>query len=164
MKLFASTTSALLIFSLLTGCATIMSHNKWPLAVNSTPKGAYIEITDKKGQLVFDGYTPAFLELKSGAGFFSKQSYKVRISMDGYEEREIPVECNLNGWYLGNLVFGGFIGFLIVDPATGAMYKLDKKFVNVKLKEVSSSKAPSLRIMDINELTDDERSNLVRME
>lgn len=31
----------------------------------------------------------------------------------------------MDGWYMGNLLFGGFIGFLIVDPATGAMWKLD---------------------------------------
>ena len=27
----------------------------------------------------------------------------------------------MNGWYIGNILFGGLIGFLIVDPLTGAM-------------------------------------------
>lgn len=30
----------------------------------------------------------------------------------------------MNGWYIGNLLFGGIIGLLIVDPATGAMWTL----------------------------------------
>ena len=30
---------------------------------------------------------------------------------------------------LGNLVFGGLIGYIIVDPLTGAMWKLDERFV-----------------------------------
>jgi hypothetical protein len=30
----------------------------------------------------------------------------------------------MDGWYIGNILFGGVIGFLIVDPATGAMWKL----------------------------------------
>lgn len=32
----------------------------------------------------------------------------------------------MDGWYWGNILFGGLIGMLAVDPATGAMYKLPK--------------------------------------
>jgi hypothetical protein len=31
----------------------------------------------------------------------------------------------MDGWYIGNILFGGLIGILIVDPLTGAMWKLD---------------------------------------
>jgi len=35
-------------------------------------------------------------------------------------------------WYLaGNIVFGGIAGWLIVDPLTGAMWRLSPKEVNV---------------------------------
>lgn len=32
----------------------------------------------------------------------------------------------INGWYLGNLLFGGLLGWVIIDPITGAMYKFDE--------------------------------------
>lgn len=39
----------------------------------------------------------------------------------------------MDGWYFGNILFGGLIGFLIVDPATGAMYTLKPDTLNVHL-------------------------------
>jgi hypothetical protein len=90
----------------------------------SNPARATVIITEKFGHQVFRGKTPLVTKLRSGAGFFSKESYTVTISLPGYQTKEIHVECKLNGWYFGNIFFGGVIGMLIVDPATGAMYKL----------------------------------------
>lgn len=45
----------------------------------------------------------------------------------------MPLQANLNPWYFGNLLFGGFIGFLIVDPATGAMWKIEDTMVSTTL-------------------------------
>lgn len=52
----------------------------------------------------------------------------------------------MDGWYIGNLLFGGLIGMLIVDPATGAMYKLDDSVyatLPVNPSDVSPSPTPS---------------------
>ena len=35
------------------------------------------------------------------------------------------VSSSLNGWYWGNILVGGLIGMLIVDPISGAMYEID---------------------------------------
>ena len=51
------------------------------------------------------------------------------------------MQSNLNGWYLaGNLLFFRlcFIGWLIVDPATGAMWTLSPDTINAKMKEETS--------------------------
>lgn len=84
--------------------------------------------------------------------------------MNGYDEKIISVECKLNGWYMGNIVFGGLIGLLIVDPATGAMYKLDVDYIHETLTKTTSSIDPSLKIMHINELSDTMKEYLVRIE
>ena len=34
------------------------------------------------------------------------------------------LESEVDSWYFGNILFGGLIGMLIIDPATGAMWKL----------------------------------------
>ena len=41
-------------------------------------------------------------------------------------------DAYLNGWYIGNVVFGGLIGLLIVDPETGAMWRLDENPIGVE--------------------------------
>jgi hypothetical protein len=129
----------LVVVLLLSGsCASIVSKSKWPIAVGSTPPGATIQVTNKKGSEVYTGTTPAAFRLKSGAGFFSKESYRVKLSMPGFNEEIIPVECKLNSWYAGNLLLGGVIGGLIVDPATGAMYKLKTNAIHENLSPSSS--------------------------
>ena len=46
------------------------------------------------------------------------------FSKEGYEEQSQTLQSSMDGWYWGNFLFGGLIGMLAVDPATGAMYKL----------------------------------------
>lgn len=161
MKFLSKTLSVVVIISILSGCASIVSRSSWPLTVNTNPNGAKVEITNKKGVVVYNGNTPASMSLKSGAGFFAKQSYNVKLTMDGYGEKIIPVECQLNEWYIGNIVFGGLIGLLIVDPATGAMYKLDREVINETFTNTTSSNEPSLRIMNISDLPESMKKHLV---
>jgi hypothetical protein len=116
------------------GCASIVSKSNYPFTVNSLPQGADVTVVNKKGTEVYRGNTPAQLTLKSSAGFFSKASYLVTIEMEGYQTRTVPVDFVLDGWYFGNILFGGLIGILIVDPATGAMWRLKTEFVDITLQ------------------------------
>jgi len=60
----------------------------------------------------------------------------VRITKDGYEEQSIPIKSSPNGWYIGgNLIFGGLIGWFIVDPLSGAMYTLSPEKVSAAMGE-----------------------------
>jgi uncharacterized protein YceK len=150
----------LLVVCSFSGCASIVSKTKWPFSVESEPSGAHISITNKKGYEVYKGKTPAAMQLKSGAGFFSKESYVVEISMDGYDTKKINVECKLNAWYFGNVVFGGVVGLLIIDPATGAMFKLASEGLTETL---TKSTATTLKILDRNNLPAHWEKHLVRI-
>jgi len=144
-------------------CASIVSKSNWPVIIGTSPIGAAVSITNKKGIEVYKGATPAALTLKSGAGFFVKESYKVKISMTGYDEKIVPLECKMNGWYAGNILIGGIIGLLIVDPATGAMYKLNTDAIHEVLIESSLTQtqaSPSLQILNVNEIPQQWRTNL----
>lgn len=152
MKVFTKFISLIGIVFFLSSCASIVSKSQWPLTVNTNPSGAKIEITDGRGFTVFVGNSPATMRLKSGAGFFAKQSYSVKLTLDGYDEKIIPLECTLNGWYVGNILFGGLIGILIVDPSTGAMYRLERDYIEESFTKTTSSIDPSLRIININEI------------
>ena len=152
----------LFISILFTNCASIVSKSKWPLSINTTPSGAAIEITNREGNVVYNGMTPSTVTLKSSADFFKKESYKVKLTLDGYMEKVVPVECTVNGWYIGNVAFGGLIGLLIVDPATGAMYKLEKEIINESLQPLTADySTPTLKIIDINSLSDEAKAHLI---
>jgi len=47
----------------------------------------------------------------------------------------------MSGWYWGNILIGGLIGMLVVDPLTGAMYKLPDG-ANANLGNPLTAKAP----------------------
>jgi hypothetical protein len=144
----------------LTSCASIVSRTKWPLAIDSKPEGVHVSITNKIGKEVFTGKTPVVTTLKSGSGFFGKESYTVALTYKGIETRKINVECKLNGWYFGNLLIGGLIGLLIVDPATGAMYRLESKDIYEVFIE---NKTSQLKILDLNNIPLEQRAHLIEL-
>jgi len=109
----------------LSGCASIVSKSQYNVAVNSVPEGADFLIKDKSGRKVHSGRTPQTVSLNSDAGFFQGQTYQVDLSKEGYANTSTTLDSSINGWYWGNILFGGLVGLLIVDPATGAMWKLN---------------------------------------
>ena len=150
---------------LLSSCASIVSKSSYPISINSTPSEAKITIFDKKGEEVYRGNTPASMKLDAGSGFFGKARYVVKFEKDGYETKTVPVHFKLDGWYFGNIVFGGLIGMLIVDPATGAMYKLDTEFLNETLtKSMASVEIKKLNILGINEIPSEWKEHLVLLD
>jgi hypothetical protein len=118
---------------LFSSCASIVSKSSSPISIFSAPSEAKIVIKEKKGIEILSGQTPTSLQLKSGSGFFGKTRYQVTFTKTGYDTKTTPVELKLDGWYFGNLLFGGVIGMLIIDPATGVIYKLETEFLNETL-------------------------------
>ena len=147
---------------IMTSCASIVSKSSWPITINSSPSEAKISIKDKKGIEIYTGNTPATLKLKSGSGFFSKARYQVTFEKVGYEKKVVPVEFKLNGWYFGNIIFGGPLGLLIIDPATGAMFKLETEFLNETLtKSVATADTKELKLLDINKIPTEWKNHLI---
>ena len=164
-KIFPKLSAALLAVPfLLSSCATIVSKTSYPVSVDTNPDGATVSITDKRGNEVFKGKSPATVKLKSGAGFFSRAEYQVRVSAPGFAEQVIPVNYKLNGWYFGNLLIGGWLGMLIIDPATGAMWKLDTPPINVHLQRAGiTATQPNLKIIYIKDVPQDMKTQLLRV-
>lgn len=111
--------AALLVLS---GCASIFNGKTQKITLTSAPNGAMAVVTNGAGEKVHTGNTPVTLELNRGAGYFKSESYTVVLSKPGFVPKTVKLTSAVSGWYIGNLLLGGLIGMLAVDPVTGAMY------------------------------------------
>jgi len=147
----------------LSGCSSIVSQSEYAVAISSNPDAANFTVVNKAGQQVHSGVTPATVTLKSSSGYFKGEAYTVTFKKEGYPEKTFTMTSSVDGWYFGNILFGGLIGMLIVDPATGAMYNLPKH-VDVSLEQsVSVRQEDQITIASIETLSREERNQLVKI-
>lgn len=163
----------LVIFCLwpfLWSCATIMGDSTQVIPISSTPGGADVLITDEKGTEVFKGKTPTTVTLQKADGsYFGGKDFIVKITKDQYEEQSIPIKSTPNGWYIGgNLIFGGLIGYLIVDPLNGGMWTLEPEQVSAIMGEQTSYNDPvadgSISIVLLQDVPSSLRAEMTRVE
>ena len=117
-KLIASS----LVILMMSSCASIIHGPTQTVDFSSQPSGATITIDGKEY-----GNTPQAIELRrkgrEKGDKSKKQMYDVKVALDGYYPYELKIKREMDGWFLGNILFGGLIG-IIVDASNGAMYKL----------------------------------------
>lgn len=157
-KPFQITSLACLLITTL-ACATIVGNAVQVMPITSNPVDAEILIKDETGSDIFKGRTPTTVSLNKATGkYFGKKSYAVTIRKDGFEDQTVMVTGSANGWYIaGNLVFGGLIGWLIVDPLNGKMYNLSTEKISMDLRaklpqpavSTSTNALPILQLKDL---------------
>ena len=158
------------------GCATIVSKSQYPVMITSNPSDVEFTVSDVSGRTVVTGRTPTTVTLKAGAGFFKGQHYTVIFEKDGFARSTAPVRRGVDGWYIGgNILVGGVIGWLIVDPMTGAMWTLSDVHANLAPSPTSlkGEDAPhskkhkaedfSFRLISLDELSTELHPHLVRI-
>jgi len=158
----------LAVFVLVTaaaGCASIVGKTMHPVVINSKPDQADIVIVDEGGKTVFAGKTPTTVTLSGGDGYFHAKDYSVTFSKPGFEQHTTVIKRDVSMWYvLGNILFGGLIGWLIVDPVTGAMWTLQEDVTaTLAAKNVSGSTGHTLRIATVNEVPPRYLARMVRI-
>jgi len=137
---YVARVATLALCALFAGCATIVARSTQTMTLTSVPEGATVRITNKNGVAVNSSSTPTTVTLKKGRGYFKPEIYTLSFSKEGYKPVEITVRGEVNGWYFGNVIFGGLIGLLAVDPATGAMFTLRPKEVAATLDTLKVSR------------------------
>ena len=149
----------------LVSCASIVSKSSYPVAFSSEPNLATIIIRDETGTVVHEDMTPATFTLPTKRGYFKGKNYTVVFKKEGYKDQEIAIKRGTDGWYiLGNFVFGGLIGWLIVDPLTGAMWTLPKEVTGTLAESaVDRLDQTSFTIATINDVPNDYQDKLIRV-
>jgi len=158
-KAVRALTSVVMLY--LTACASIVSQSQWPVKLDTNPSGANCVVSDNEGVQIHSGHSPMLVTLKSGHGYFSSAKYHISCTKPGFNDTKTLVQAHLNGWYWGNILFGGVIGLFIVDPATGAMWKFgDSQIVQLETPHQVALDNPNPQ----DTVPDDGRSLLLQKE
>jgi hypothetical protein len=162
MKLTFSLASCAVM--LLSSCATIFSSKQVVTKIDSSPSRMAYKIKNEEGVVVSEGITPSTTTLNRSPGYFRPGKYTVEISKNGKLVGKETVSATLNGWYFGNIIFGGLIGMIVVDPLSGAMYRMPET-VTVGTTSLAANEVPNqtLQIVDISTLNAEQRTKLVRI-
>lgn len=121
-----------------TGCASIFSGSTQDITIRTTP-GAKYTISDSYGRTVASGDTKGTATIERGVSYFSPHAYKARITKPGHRPKTIDIEPGMNPWYFGNILLGGVVGMLIVDPITGSMYKFYPDNIDAQLDPIDNA-------------------------
>ncbi len=119
------------LFSLVTGCASIICGPHQTVSIDSKPAGAEVLVYDWNGEIIFKDTTPCVAKLDRRTADYSSADYVVLIRKEGFAPVQVPLEGKLNRAYLAN--FMNIIGFAI-DPLTGGLWTLSPGDVNTKLE------------------------------
>lgn len=154
----------------LSGCASIIGSPIQVVPIASTPSEAEVLVVDEAGVQVFAGKTPTSVSLNKSTGhYWGGKSYTVTIRKEGYKDQTIPITSSANGWYIGgNLLFGGLIGWFVVDPLNGNMYTLSPDAVNSTLDSKptahnNTARDGSISVVLLEDVPAQLRSKLVRV-
>ncbi|WP_110686345.1 hypothetical protein [Salinicola aestuarinus] len=151
----------------LTGCASIVGDSDQSMTISSSPSDAAVVITDETAKQIFTGTTPTTVTLKKSDGsYFGGKTYHVEIDKPGYQMRQITLTTSPNGWFIGgNILFGGVIGWLVVDPFNGGMYTLSPDEISADLGDAVSmqGEGASLNLVMMEDVSTEMKDKLVKV-
>jgi hypothetical protein len=123
----------------LAGCGSIIKGSTGEVTFQSTPSQAQVKIVDEDGHQIFNGETPATVTLSKKRGYFAGKTYHVTVQKPGYKPFEVTLNTEVSAWYVGgNIVLGGLIGWLIVDPLTGGMWTIAPEEIDATMQSMVS--------------------------
>jgi hypothetical protein len=118
---------------------------------------------------MFNGTTPTTVTLTAGESYMHAKTYTIKYSKPGYADQVSIVKADIDGWFFGNILFGGLIGMLIIDPITGKMWKLPPQTfgnlspANGAEKTSMNNKNRVLQIASIDQVPQDMRKHLISL-
>jgi hypothetical protein len=161
------TLTALLCSALISGgCASIVHSGNRNVTITSDPSGAKASISRTGGEVVSVQTTPCTVSLDPKGGYFKGQSYTLTLELTGYRSATVELRPTLSGWYFGNIVLGGLIGMVVVDPLTGSMWNIEPEHIDQKL---TASQAALIRnhtgfvVILKSELTSHEQEHMAKI-
>lgn len=166
MSPFRLLTAASLVATMaMTSCATVFNRPVQPVKVTSEPSGMSFTVKTPDGEVVGQGVTPGEVRLKTSSAYFRPATYQFEFRRGGKLIGTRTLTGELSGWYVGNVLIGGLIGMIVIDPLSGAMFTLpnDVHQSGAPLASIEMTEGRSLAVVSIDTLSSDERARLVRL-
>ena len=149
------------------GCASVFNGGDRTITINSQPIGAKILVAKSNtGEEIRSGVTPLIVSLPPKAGYFRGQSYSVSFKLTGYQTTTVQVRPSISGWYFANIILGGAIGMVVVDPLTGSMWNLSPDKIQETLSPAQASlikDGNGFIVVLASAVTEQERKDMVRI-
>lgn len=120
-------TTVILLSLLFCSCASIINTSRQYVPITTNPAGATVTLNGKDF-----GKTPTGINMKR-----KNNDHLLKFTLDGYEPSETSLARVVDGWIIGNILFGGLIG-LGIDALSGGMYHLNPNRVDITLKPVET--------------------------
>lgn len=110
-----------LVHALIAGCASIISGTDQTMTFNSEPDGATVTVS---GLVI--GKTPLSVQINKGT------NQSLTFEKEGYKKFTTQLSTSMDGWFWGNIVFGGLLGST-TDGVSGAIHEFspDQYFVTL---------------------------------
>jgi hypothetical protein len=110
------------------GCATVLHSGPEAVTITSEPPDAQVTISNIwTRRTILQATTPVVASLARHAGYMQPARYQIVVDKAGYQPYVLRLEAHVDERYFGNFVSGGPLGFLVIDPLTGAMYALPRR-------------------------------------
>ena len=148
------------------GCATIVHGGNRSVLISSVPAGAKASVSKLGGELITVQTTPCTASLDPKRGYFKGQPYHLKLELAGYKTAEIELRPTLSGWYFGNILIGGLIGMIAVDPVTGAMWDIEPARIEQKLTPSEAAMIKNKNgfvVVLVSDLSPGEREHMVKL-
>lgn len=100
---------------LVSGCATLVKGSTQDLNINTDPAGASCDLSRSGIVIATINPTPGSVQIKK-----DKNDIEVKCKKAGFIETAGQIPATFEGWTVGNLLIGGFIG-IAVDYSSGAL-------------------------------------------
>jgi hypothetical protein len=148
------------------GCASIVHNGNRTVTIGTEPSGAKATVTKATGESVTVQTTPCTVSLDPKRGYFKGQDYHLKLELAGYHTTEVALTPTLSGWYFGNILIGGLIGMVVVDPLTGSMWNIEPKNIQQKLSPAQASMIKNQSgfvVVLVSDVTEAERKSMTKL-
>ena len=140
------------------GCSLILAGTTQTIAIDSTPQGARCDVYRKEKIIGTVNETPGAVTIDK-----TKHDIKIVCKKEGYAEAGQHGDSGLESVVLGNIIFGGLIGWA-VDSAAGADNKYPEAIhVTLKRGSIPTSGARRVPSLPRNEEEDADASVASRL-
>lgn len=112
---------------LTSSCATLFTKSRQEIQFKGVP--GTVVIDKKKNQPIAEIGSNGFARAEVRKQLGKKE---LRATRDGYQPADYALETKMQGWFWGNLIFGGIPG-MAIDAATGKMKKYKTDVLDVTL-------------------------------